>query len=179
MIEGYGDRDELGAVTSAASAELNGERLALMQAGEALEAELSAEPDPVRRSAELKGIDLHGLAAVLDTAARRIDQPYAELREAWLDRMMIATILRERSRPEAVNSRNAEAAKIATLTERERQVISLIGEGLKNREIAERMFISEATVRHHLTSIFNKLGVADRLELVIYAYQHNLAELPR
>jgi two-component system, NarL family, nitrate/nitrite response regulator NarL len=41
------------------------------------------------------------------------------------------------------------------------------------------MYISEATVRHHLTSIFNKLGVADRLELVIYAYQHHLAELPR
>jgi len=39
------------------------------------------------------------------------------------------------------------------------------------------MYISEATVRHHLTSIFAKLGVADRFELVIYAFQHGLAKL--
>lgn len=72
-----------------------------------------------------------------------------------------------------------EAAKIATLTKREREVISLIGEGLKNKQIAATLFISEATVRHHLTSIFGKVGVSDRLELVIYAYRHSLAELPR
>jgi DNA-binding NarL/FixJ family response regulator len=86
--------------------------------------------------------------------------------------------LRERAHPDTAQGPSADATKIATLTERERQVIRLIGEGLKNKEIADRMYISEATVRHHLTSIFNKLGVTDRLELVIYAYQHNLAELP-
>ena len=72
----------------------------------------------------------------------------------------------------------AEAAKIATLTARERAVIALVGEGLGNKQIAQRLFISEITVRHHLTSIFSKLGVAERLELVIYAYRHGLAKMP-
>jgi two-component system nitrate/nitrite response regulator NarL len=72
-----------------------------------------------------------------------------------------------------------EAAKIATLTRREREVIHLIGEGHKNKQIAAALFISEATVRHHLTSIFDKVGVTDRLELVVYAYRHSLAEIQR
>jgi DNA-binding NarL/FixJ family response regulator len=57
-------------------------------------------------------------------------------------------------------------------------VVALSGEGLKNCQMAERLFISEATVRHHLTSIFAKLGVSGRLELVRYAYQHGLARSP-
>jgi DNA-binding NarL/FixJ family response regulator len=72
-----------------------------------------------------------------------------------------------------------EATKIASLSEREREVIALIGKGLKNKQIAERLYLSETTVRHHLTSIYNKLEVSDRLELLIYAYQHGLAELPK
>ncbi len=71
-----------------------------------------------------------------------------------------------------------EAAKIATLTEREREIVVLIGEGLKNKQIADRLFISEVTVRHHLSSIFSKLEVADRFELAIYAFRHRLAKLP-
>ena len=135
------------------------------------------DPEAHRRAVRMGAVGLVLKEHAIETVLKAIEKVYAG--EAWLDRAMIATILRERSRPDVANGRSAEAAKIATLTERERQVIGLIGEGLKNREIAERMYISEATVRHHLTSIFNKLGVADRLELVIYAYQHNLAELPR
>ena len=61
---------------------------------------------------------------------------------------------------------------------REREIAALIGEGLKNKQIANRLFISETTVRHHLTSVFDKLGVTDRLELIIYAYRHGLAKPP-
>ena len=50
--------------------------------------------------------------------------------------------------------------------------------GLRNKRIAERLYISEATVRHHLTAIFAKLDVSDRFELAIYAYQHDLAKPP-
>lgn len=71
-----------------------------------------------------------------------------------------------------------EATKIATLTEREREIVVLIGEGLKNKQIADRLFISAITVRHHLSSIFSKLDVADRFELAIYAFRHGLAKLP-
>ena len=71
-----------------------------------------------------------------------------------------------------------EAAKIMRLTAREREVIALIGAGLRNKQIAAQLFISEVTVRHHLTSIFSKLAVADRLELAMYAYQYGLAKPP-
>ena len=57
---------------------------------------------------------------------------------------------------------------------REREIVALIGDGLRNKEISLRLNISETTVRHHLTSIFAKLEVADRLALVVYAYRRGL-----
>jgi DNA-binding NarL/FixJ family response regulator len=68
-----------------------------------------------------------------------------------------------------------EAYKIALLTNREREVLAVAVAGLKNKQISKRLFISEATVSHHLTSIFSKLHVADRSQLIAYAYQHGLA----
>jgi DNA-binding NarL/FixJ family response regulator len=53
----------------------------------------------------------------------------------------------------------------------------LIGSGLKNKDIAVRLSISDITVRHHLTSIFRKLEVSDRQKLLILAYRFGLAEL--
>jgi len=98
--------------------------------------------------------------------------------EMWLDRAMMAEVLAEMTRVITAKETNPEVAKIASLSEREREVITLIGEGLKNKQIAARLFISETTVRHHLGSVFSKLGVSDRLELVIYAYRHGLATPP-
>lgn len=94
--------------------------------------------------------------------------------EAWLDRSSIANLLSEISVVEASRP-DPEGTRIATLSPREREVITLIGEGLNNKKIAERLQISETTVRHHLTSIFAKLGVSDRLELLVYAYRNKLA----
>ena len=70
------------------------------------------------------------------------------------------------------------ASKVAKLTKREREIIALVAEGLKNKEIAGRLFISAATVRHHLSAIFAKLEVADRLKLIVFAFKQGLAELP-
>ena len=58
------------------------------------------------------------------------------------------------------------------------RIVLLAAEGLQDKQIAERLFISDITVHHHLTSIYSKLEVADRLELLIYAYRNSLAELP-
>ena len=96
--------------------------------------------------------------------------------EVWLDRATTASLFAELS--EAAEKTDVQFARIASLSCREREVIALIGEGLNNKRIAERLFISETTVRHHLTSIFNKLGVADRLELLVYAYRNKLAGPP-
>lgn len=97
--------------------------------------------------------------------------------QTWLDPALAASVLAERSHGRGQDS--DEAKRIATLTERERAVIALICEGLKNKQIAMRLFISETTVVHHLTSIFNKVGVTNRLELLTYAYNHGLAQAPR
>lgn len=63
------------------------------------------------------------------------------------------------------------------LTERERAVIALIGQGLSNKAIADRLNISGITVRHHLTNIFDKLGVTSRQKLLIRAHQYGLVQL--
>ncbi len=94
--------------------------------------------------------------------------------ELWFSRSMMARMLIDMQRPEEPIS--PEEADIATLTKRELDVIELLGEGLKNQEIGDRLHISESTVRHHFTSIYSKLGVSDRLELLIYAYRHRLVE---
>jgi two-component system nitrate/nitrite response regulator NarL len=108
-----------------------------------------------------------------DTLVKAIERVHAG--ETWLDPALVANVLADRSRARGRDA-DPQAAKIAALTEREREVITLISEGLKNRQIGERMSISETTVVHHLTSIFDKLGVANRLELVTYAYRHGLAK---
>jgi two-component system nitrate/nitrite response regulator NarL len=135
------------------------------------------DPEVQRRAILLGAMGLVSKQKAADTVIRAIEKVYAG--EVWLDRAMIASILNDRINTSAALDQNAEALQIAKLTEREREVIQLIGEGIKNRQIAERMYISEATVRHHLTSVFAKLGVADRFELVIYAFQHGLAKLPQ
>jgi two-component system, NarL family, nitrate/nitrite response regulator NarL len=109
-----------------------------------------------------------------DVLVKAIEKVYAG--EVWLDRSAVARVLRGVSN--GSGSEDADGARIASLTERERDVVAVIGEGLKNKQIAERLFISETTVRHHLSSIFEKLGVSDRLELLVYAYRHKLAKPP-
>jgi len=97
--------------------------------------------------------------------------------EAWLDRLTLGSLIFQMSSQEK-ETVYPRTRKIASLTDRERQVIALIAEGLKNRQIADRLFISHVTVTHHLSSIYGKLGVSDRLELVIYAFANKLAKMP-
>jgi two-component system, NarL family, nitrate/nitrite response regulator NarL len=99
--------------------------------------------------------------------------------EVWLDAALLAHVLTTLHRGEDHAPQDPEAAKITALSAREREVITLVGQGLKNQAIAARLCIAESTVRHHLSTIFAKLDVADRLALVIYAYCHGLARLPR
>src|SRR5436309_9156598 len=87
--------------------------------------------------------------------------------EVWLDRSIAAQVVREALFPVDAPE-NGEAARIATLTKRERKVIALVGTGWKNEQIAARLSIALTTVKHHLTSVFDKLGVTDRFDLVLY-----------
>jgi len=88
VLPDYADRDELGALHNRASAAFNPDRLELLAAGEALEAELSGVADPVERNAEEKGISLLELERALDAASRASTAAYDRLRERWFERLL-------------------------------------------------------------------------------------------
>ncbi len=67
-------------------------------------------------------------------------------------------------------------AKSYGLTRRELEILSTIVSGLSNKEIAQKFSLSEDTVKHHLTNIFDKVGVSSRLELALFAINHRLVE---
>jgi DNA-binding NarL/FixJ family response regulator len=90
----------------------------------------------------------------------------------WFDPRALAA-------PQGESARPPEHASAAALTDREREVVALVAEGLRNEEVGRRLGISEKTVRNHLTAIFQKLGVSGRLELVLVAVRHGLAPAPR
>lgn len=93
--------------------------------------------------------------------------------QVWFDPSIMAGLVAEVQR-----GRDPESEKIAAITSREREIANLVCEGLKNKEIAHRLSISEATVRNHLTSVLNKLKLSDRFELALYFYRHGLARPP-
>ena len=78
-----------------------------------------------------------------------------------------------RSRGVALEGRAPRKADFG-LTTRERQIVSAVVNAYQNKEIAEKFAISEKTVKHHLTNIFNKVGVSNRLELALFAVHHHL-----
>jgi len=94
----------------------------------------------------------------------------------WLGREEVADIVRSllRSGSDA-GSRGEATPDSLPLTPREREVVSTVVQGLSNREIATKLVVSEDTVKHHLTNVYDKLGVSSRVELVVYALSHGLS----
>ncbi|MCF6461895.1 response regulator [Clostridium sp. Cult1] len=72
---------------------------------------------------------------------------------------------------------NKELAKIRLLTKREYEVLTLIAEGLNNKDIAEKLYISEKTVKNHVSSIFKKIEVNDRIQAAIFAFKNNIKKI--
>ena len=104
----------------------------------------------------------------VDTLVQAVEKVHAG--EVWLERAVTGSMLRKVLR----RSHDPEVLKIQSLTKRELEVIGLIGSGFKNEAVAGRLFISNATVRNHMTSILAKLELSDRFELAFFALRHGL-----
>jgi DNA-binding NarL/FixJ family response regulator len=99
--------------------------------------------------------------------------------EIWLDSHTTAAVIRQFVANEEAPAAQAPVSagrerERSPLSQREREIVALVAQGFKNKEMAEKMFISEQTVKNHLHNIFDKLGVSDRLELALYAIHNNL-----
>jgi DNA-binding NarL/FixJ family response regulator len=128
----------------------------------------TAHRDRVRDEAALRagarGLVLKDVPA--ETLVRAITTVAAG--ELWFDPRVLAALRSEAPPP-------AQDASLGSLTAREREIVALVAEGLRNEEVGRRLGITEKTVRNHLTLVFDKLGVSGRLELLAFAYQHGLA----
>jgi two-component system nitrate/nitrite response regulator NarL len=129
-----------------------------------------------RQAAHLGACGLVHKAKAAEVILKAIERVHAG--EVWFDQYLISGMLSEMTRPRGKKEGGKEAAKLSSLTRRELEVVGLVCEGLKNRQISERLFISETTVSHHLSSAFSKLGVTNRLELVVYAYNQGIVKPP-
>jgi len=96
--------------------------------------------------------------------------------EIWLDSHTTAAVMRQFQTGTEANSMapGGKGRERSPLSAREREIVALVAQGYKNKEMAEKMFISEQTVKNHLHNIFDKLGVSDRLELALYAIHKGL-----
>jgi DNA-binding NarL/FixJ family response regulator len=94
--------------------------------------------------------------------------------EGFIGPSLVGRVLAEFARVARLRAASKEV--FAELTRREMEVLELLGKGLRNREIAERLFLSEKTVKNHISSIFMKLQVNDRTEAALLAARHGLTE---
>ncbi len=96
--------------------------------------------------------------------------------EIWLDSHTTAAVMKQFATAggESASSGTSKVRERSPLSTREREIVAFVAQGYKNKEMAEKMFISEQTVKNHLHNIFDKLGVSDRLELALYAIHKGL-----
>jgi|SRR5215471_6806728 len=134
------------------------------------------DPEAHRRAVLLGAMGLVLKDKAAEVLIKAIEKVHAG--EVWLDGSLTASVISEISSVDKSKRPDPEAEKIKSLTGRELEIVGLVCEGHKNRQIADRLFISEATVRNHLTSILSKLELSDRFELALYAYRHHLAKPP-
>jgi DNA-binding NarL/FixJ family response regulator len=146
----------------------------LSVAGESRILILTGEPD---LELHYHAIQMGAWGLVLkNQSARELHKAILKVRagEMSLGPTLTTSIIKKMSGVHAPNKVDEKTAKIALLTKRERELVALVAEGFSSREIAKRLFISETTVRHHLTSIFSKLRLANRLELIVFLFRHKV-----
>jgi two-component system, NarL family, nitrate/nitrite response regulator NarL len=158
-------------------------------AGEALELlkKLAAMPQPVRTIALTSTADREMLMTALQHGARGViarDSTTAMLFKSirtavtdqyWIGRGDVAFII-DRMRLLAQQWESEQHAKRFKLTRREMDIVTAVAAGESNKGIAQRLSLSEDTVKHHVSHVFDKLGVYSRLELAVFAINHKLVK---
>lgn len=128
-----------------------------------------------RQIVEALQIGAHGIV-LKDAAAQLLIKALRTVigGQYWVGREAVVDLVQYLRRITPVGAAKGEEARL--LTTRERQILSAIVGGLTNREIAAKLSISEDTVKHHLSRIFDKVGVSHRLELAMFAVNHGLIQ---
>ena len=98
--------------------------------------------------------------------------------QMWIDRNATSRIFLDLARKKVASTRDPEQQKITSLTRRERQTIAAMASDASapGKLVAERLHISEHTLRNHLTSVYSKLGLTNRVDLYAYAHRHGLSQ---
>lgn len=148
--------------------------------------ELSSQGSSVRTILLTAAIEKRQIIEALQTGARGVIMKDAATQlllkgirtvmggQFWVGREAVADMvgyLRDKAAQQPPSP-----AKAYGLTKRELEILSTIVSGLSNKEIAQKFTLSEDTVKHHLTNIFDKVGVSSRLELALFAINHRLVE---
>ena len=93
--------------------------------------------------------------------------------EVWIDNPILSqaleSLVTKPAPPPGVSGQRNQQ-----LSNREMEVVRCVAMGLRNKEVADKLGVSEATIKNHLTSVYSKLGVSDRLELILYAIHNRL-----
>jgi two-component system, NarL family, nitrate/nitrite response regulator NarL len=97
--------------------------------------------------------------------------------ECWVGRERVTDLVRYLRSVSTADAGDVRRKKFG-LTPRELQIVSAIVTGQTNREIAQQFSVSEDTVKHHVTNVFDKCGVSNRLELALFAVNHRLVDTP-
>ncbi len=89
--------------------------------------------------------------------------------QSYIQPKLAAELVKEFNKPKQIKDKSENE-----LTQREYEVLTLIAEGFNNKDIADTLFISEKTVKNHVSNIFRKINVGDRTQAAIYAFKHNI-----
>lgn len=113
-----------------------------------------------------------------ETILRAIERVHAG--EVWIKRSLVGRVVLKLASPQNGHASDPDTERIARLTGREREIVATVvrQRGAKGIALAEQLNMSESTLRNRLSVIYDKLGVRNRIELVIYAAEHGLAALP-
>jgi DNA-binding NarL/FixJ family response regulator len=150
-------------------------------------AELATSPSPVRTILLTAGIQKDEIVKALQLGAAGVvlksaptDLLFKSIRSVmagqhWIGREAVSDLV-QALREQIAHSPEKPARKRFGLTPREVEITSAVVSGLSNKEIAKKLALSEDTVKHHLTNIFDKMGASNRLELALFAVHHRLLE---